>query len=327
MRTGWQSAELNGWVLAMAHHHLGHAEEARQWLDYARAGLARAHPILPGEPTRLYEPDWLEANVLSQEAEKLLDAPHRREAEDCARNGQWSRAITHLDALIAKDPDFWPDRMRRGEAHARLGHWSQAAVDYARVLERQSHDPSLWFENACLLCQLEDGPGYQKLFASMNERFGSTGAIDDAVFLAHACVLAPGALGDPARVVKRARERLALTAPPNPHNAFSVHVVGLAYFRAGQYREAVDCLSKDPGPQDVEAIQVLDWLVLALAEAKLDRPREARQWLARASKWIEKKSRSLPPGGAVVPAEWLWRDWVLVQALHREAERALADRR
>src|SRR5260370_14510237 len=49
-------------------------------------------------------------------------------------------------------------------------------------------------------------------------------SIDDAVFLTHACVLAPGALADPAHVVKLAKERLALTAPPSTHNAFSVHV-------------------------------------------------------------------------------------------------------
>jgi tetratricopeptide (TPR) repeat protein len=325
MNTGWQPY-LNQFFLAMAHHHLGHAEEARKYLDMARAQLDQARPPLAGQPTRMFEPDWLEANVISREAEKLLNAPHRREAEDCVRQGRWAEAITHLDALLQKDPGFWPDRKQRGEAHARLGHWSQAAADYARVLEQQPHNPVLWFENACLQCQLEDNPGYQKLCSRMDERFGRSKAIDDAVFLAHGCVLAPGALGDPAEVVKRAKQRLALTAPPNPHNAFSVHVLGLAYYRAGQYGEAAECLSKDPGPQDVEAIKVLDWLVLAMAEAKRDRAASARQWFDRANKWLEEKTREMPAGGPVVPAGWLWRDWVLVQTLHREAQRVVADR-
>jgi hypothetical protein len=89
----------------------------------------------------------------------------------------------------------------------------------------------------------------------------------------------------------------------------------------------VECLSKDPSPQDVEAIKVLDWLVLALAEAKRERTAAARQWLDRANKWLEEKTREMPPGGPVVPATWLWRDWVLVQTLHREAQRVVADRR
>jgi Flp pilus assembly protein TadD len=324
-KTGWGPG-LNQLFLALAHHHLGHAEEARQWLDQARAALLQTQPALPGEPTSMFDPDWLEANVVIREAEKLLDAPHRREAEDCARKGQWAEAIAHLDALLLKDPGFWPDRKRRGEAHARLGHWSQAAAEYAKLLERQPRDPILWFENACLLCQLEDGPGYQKLCSRMHERFGTSRAIDDVVFLAHACVLAPGALGDPAQVVNRAKQRLALTAPPSLHSAFSVHVLGLAYYRAGQYREAVDHLSKDLGRDDSELVQAVNWLVLALAEAKRDRAAEARQWLNRANKWLEEKTRTVPPG-AVVPATWLWRDWVVVQLLHREAQRVLADKR
>jgi tetratricopeptide (TPR) repeat protein len=275
----------------------------------------------------MWDPDWLEAHVISQEAEKLLNAPHRREAEDSVRQGQWGQAITHLDALLEKDPDFWPDRRRRGEAHARLGHWKQAAGDYARVLQRQPQDPLWWFENACLLCQLEDGPGYQKLCSRMVERFGRSRAIDDAVFLAHSCVLAPGALADAAEVVKRAKQRLALTAPPNVHNAFSVHVLGLAYYRAGQHGAAVECLTNDASPRDYEIVGVLNCLVLALVEAKRDRPAEGRQWLDRASKWLEEENRNLPPGGAVMPARWAWRDWLLVQTLHREAQRLLADRR
>jgi serine/threonine protein kinase/tetratricopeptide (TPR) repeat protein len=325
MSTGWASP-LNHFLLAMAQHHLGNAEDARRWLDRARAQFDVAQPVVPGEPTTAMDTDWLEANVIRQEAEKLLNAPHRREAEDCARQGRWAEAITHLDALLKKDPDFWPDRKRRGEAHARLGHWAEAAADYARVVERQPNNPTWWFEHACLLCQLDDGPGYRKLCSRMHERFVPSRTIDDAVFLAHACVLAPAALGDPAEVVKRAKERLALTAPPNSHNAFSVHVLGLAYYRAGQYGAAIECLNMESGPRDVEQVEVLNRLVLALALAKRDRPTEARQWLDLVNEWLDDNTRKLPPGGAVIPAKWPWRDWLLVWTLHREAQQLLADR-
>ncbi len=191
MNSGWRH-DLNQFYLAMAYHHLGQPAEARQLFDLVRAEFDQARPALPGEPTTMYETDWLEANLVSTEAEKLLNAPHRREADLAIQQGQWAQAITHLDALLLKDPNFWPDRQRRGDAHARLGHWPAAAADYAAVVELKPQDPKLWFAYACLLCQLEDGPGYLQLCSQMQGRFGPSKAIDDAVFLAHSCVLAPG---------------------------------------------------------------------------------------------------------------------------------------
>jgi tetratricopeptide (TPR) repeat protein len=75
---GWQRGVpiLNGLGLALAHHHLGHATEARRRLDEAREWLERmdresadkaSHPLPP-----LTVPDWLEALILRREAESLL---------------------------------------------------------------------------------------------------------------------------------------------------------------------------------------------------------------------------------------------------------------
>jgi serine/threonine protein kinase/tetratricopeptide (TPR) repeat protein len=322
---GW-GRELNPYYMALAYHHLGEAAKARQFFDIARAQLNLARPVLAGEPTTLLESDWLEANLIDQELEALLNVPHRREAEANAREGRWAQAIAHLDALIQRDPEFWPDRMRRGEAHARLGHWAAAAADYARVLEHQPHAPIFWFENACLQLQLDGNAAYQQSCARMYERIGSSRVVDDVVFGAHGFVLASGALPDPANVVKVAKERLALTPPPSSHNAFSVHVLGLAYYRAGQHADAVECLSKDPAPKNPEAIAPLNWLVLALAEEKRGHHAAAREWLAQADESLSEAQRKLPPG-AVVPTTWMWRDWILVQSLHREAHRAMAERR
>ncbi len=127
--------------------------------------------------------------------------------------------------------------------------------------------------------------------------------------------------------MRRAKERLALTAPPNRHYPFSVHVLALAHYRAGDHAAAVECLSNDPSPNDFEAVKVLNWLVLAVAEEKRDHTAAARKWFAQADQWLAEKNRQLPPGGPVVPPNWLWRDWLLVQTLHREAQRVLADKR
>ena len=70
------SGEAMDWlILAMAHHRLGHAEEARRWLDKATAaidGAPQAQPVGESLDSRI---DWqtrLSYRVLRREAEGLI---------------------------------------------------------------------------------------------------------------------------------------------------------------------------------------------------------------------------------------------------------------
>jgi tetratricopeptide (TPR) repeat protein len=71
---GWPGAALNWLVLAMAHHRLGHAEEARQWLNKA-VQWAGGIPKTGVWRTNIHPSDCLEFNVLYREAEALLKEP------------------------------------------------------------------------------------------------------------------------------------------------------------------------------------------------------------------------------------------------------------
>jgi serine/threonine protein kinase/tetratricopeptide (TPR) repeat protein len=64
---------LNWYYLAMAHHQLGHDDEARAWLARATRYTDNLAAVLPGMPVELYEMDWIEAPLLRQEAEKMLN--------------------------------------------------------------------------------------------------------------------------------------------------------------------------------------------------------------------------------------------------------------
>jgi serine/threonine protein kinase/tetratricopeptide (TPR) repeat protein len=317
----WTKA-LNDLFLALAHHHLGNALEARHLLESATTYLDRVRPVILGEAADEREPDWLEANVIRREVEAILNAPHRREAEESTRKGQWKEALVHLDALIRTDADFWPDRYLRGVTHSQLGQWKQAAADFARILDVHPRlGAYLWFEYACLLCQLEETAGYRQLCARMRKQFGQSDDVSEMGFMAHACVLAPQALPDPQEVVRLAKERLRMTPPPSEEHPWSVHVLGLAYYRAGDYDKAVESFSKGLDLAPLRGHHVMNWLGLALAEHKRGRAREARQWLERATTWMETMTRGLPDErGQVMPAGWTGRHWLQVQLLRREAE-------
>jgi Tfp pilus assembly protein PilF len=96
------------------------------------------------------------------------------------------------------------------------------------------------------------------------------------------------------RVQQLAEQRLALTQPSPSHHIWSLHVLGLAYYRTGQYDRAVACLEKGLKEQADWNYNVLNELVLAMAHHKLTHTAEARQWLDKARQGIARENRNRP---------------------------------
>ncbi|HEV3260898.1 MAG TPA: hypothetical protein VG013_28865, partial [Gemmataceae bacterium] len=73
----WPGQVVNWLVLAMAHHRLGHADEARRWLDKADQWIKKATEELPrgdaGMFVGMHVHDWLACLVLYQEAKAVLE--------------------------------------------------------------------------------------------------------------------------------------------------------------------------------------------------------------------------------------------------------------
>src|SRR5207302_2553703 len=62
---------------------------------------------------------------------------HAREAVDAEEAREWAAALPHLDALLAAQPTGAGLRERRGSAHAELGHWEAASLDFAQASEQE----------------------------------------------------------------------------------------------------------------------------------------------------------------------------------------------
>jgi serine/threonine protein kinase/Tfp pilus assembly protein PilF len=270
-------------------------------LGYARAALA-------------IRPSSTEARIL------LADALHYK--------GDIDAAITTYQQAIALNPQFGKIHANLGVLLVAKGDWNGACACYQKALELYPNNPYTWFERACLSLQVGDSEGYRKVCRRMGERFGDSQQVEEVALLAHACVLAPGGASDAAAAIRLAERRLALTPPPSGHHAWSVHVVGLAYFRAGQNQKAVEWLKKGLEEDPAWQGRVFHWLVLAMALHRLGQADEARQWFAKAEQWISEKSRNLPgKGGRLAQppwlSEWPWRDWLMVKLFRREAEEVL----
>jgi WD40 repeat protein/tetratricopeptide (TPR) repeat protein len=209
----------------------------------------------------------------------------------------------------------------QGTVFAERGEWARAVAAYARAFEKKPpDDPYAWFEYACLCVQVGDVAGYRKLCGRMRQRFGASGAFDDVGLLTHACVLAPDALGDARVTLKLAWQRLARSGVGTLHYPWSVHLMGLAYYRGGQDQQAIEWLTKGVKEQPTWEMRAFHWLVLAMTHHRLGRGGEARKWFDKADKWIKEAAGKRQGNGArLAPPGWQWRDWLLVQLFRREA--------
>jgi hypothetical protein len=179
----------------------------------------------------------------------------------------------------------------------------------------------IWFEHAVLRLAVEDREGYRDACRRMIDRWERRHERDWLVFAAHACALAPGALGDQARVLGLAEQRLAV----DPRSDWSTHVLGLALYRAGRSDGAIELLAaRTDGTKDAPW-DVLNWLVLAMAHHRLGRDEAVRHWLDRADQWVSERLRDAPGGrDRGVPPGWNWRDGIIMHLLQREAQGLVA---
>jgi serine/threonine protein kinase len=87
---------------------------------------------------------------------------------------------------------------------------------------------------------------------------------------------------DPARAVSFARRALDLV----PQNGGFWNTLGVAQYRAGQWREAITSLEKAMEPR--KGGDSGDWLFLAMAHWRLGEKEEARRWYNKADKELKK---------------------------------------
>src|SRR5215813_8297451 len=140
----------------------------------------------------------------------------------------------------------------------------------------------------------------------MLDRFGSTTNGSVAFWLENACSLGPNAIADPARLPQLADIWLK-AGFKEPWRR--VHV-GLAYYRAGKFAEALRYLDQ---PQ---ANSPIGWAVLAMVHHRLGHVEEARRWLAKTDASC---SNQLQDALAATPLR-LSLDWVWGPTLWREAK-------
>lgn len=228
---------------------------------------------------------------------KLQDARLRlRRALARTRLGRRDEARADLAQAGATGEDSL-----RADVYAELGDWKETAAALARAAGEKPANASTPGKLALLYSRLGDDEAARKAGAELFRRFGDGRADAAALQATWVCVLLADAVE--AKTVLRQAERMAQA---NPGRYPTARTLGAALCRAGRPDEAIERLKEAVALQE-DAPSA--WLFLALVYRDRKQPDEAKPWLEKAVKWLEKNGPSVP-----------WPQRLELELLRRQAE-------
>ncbi|HTU91569.1 MAG TPA: choice-of-anchor C family protein [Gemmataceae bacterium] len=209
----------------------------------------------------------------------------------------------------------------RALLHAPWGLWDEAAIEFARGIDRQPlSEANFYCRCAHAQMVVGDTAGYRRYVDRMFEHFDGNSA--SAFWLAYAGGLLDGAV-KPARLVELA-ESYILNDSSFP---YYLHSAGIAHYRAGQFDKAIERLEqslKNPGWQS--GAGHASELGLALVHHRLGHAKESRQWLDKAEQWYDKAIQDALASPTGTTSLYNWGDWPSFVVLRREAHKLILGR-
>jgi hypothetical protein len=270
-------------------------------------------------------------NVLRQQAEEARanERQLRLQAEARAKIAQADAfvrggSLEEADKVMGSVSSLLDEMNARGAAaicfslgdwRARQGQWKEAATNYFKSLAGRPDDFETCHWLAPVLVQIGDAQRYDQLRQRMLARFGETTNPVIAERVVTDCLILPWSGPELERLGKIADA--ALSAGSNHWAWNSIQFAkGLAEYRSGHFAGAVDWLQaplREQGrdlTRDVEA-----YMVLAMAHHRLGFAGYAHDALTTGLGIAAR----LPSSGNDLKDWNAWNDWVIAQALMREA--------
>jgi tetratricopeptide (TPR) repeat protein len=263
--------------------------------------------------------ETLDKTAQSQEALRLVESMFEKfiVKDDVVRRLRASTALREpvREKALRLAEAHLRNSSAEGNALAEQGRWEEAAAACTQTLAMgPQNERFFWFHHVILRQVIGDRAGYRTACKHMLAVLERTNSPEWLELTAHAWVLSPESPSEIAQALELAKRRAKVITA-----TWSDHVLGLALYRAGRFSEADAQLRASLARDFGWEFQVLDWLVLAMAQQKLGRPVEARTWLERSENWVATRLRGQPGGDRARPENWYWRDGLLLRFLLLEA--------
>jgi tetratricopeptide (TPR) repeat protein len=246
----------------------------------------------------------------------------------CRMAARWDQVFDRVVQLLPEETEL---RLGRAEVRALDSRWAEAAADYAIGI--QARPVSIQAaEYAYLLVLLNDEDRYREYCQDLTGRLSDVGRFrnepwyknDAQGIVAFACAATPNLIVDPAQLVEWATIDVTTS-----RDASTLHGLGLAHYRAGQYELAIQNLEDSNALGWRNSGKCQNWLVLAMAHHQLGQEGEAHLCWSMALRAIPELIANKARFEGFVPYSANRvspRDWICVNVLGREAAALLSQR-
>jgi tetratricopeptide (TPR) repeat protein len=315
-------------------------ENARYQADLAASRAYRhlvgARRLVEQNRNKEAEADFRKAvEVLDDRALEALALPSGRfasEADQLFARLVDDALLTKLSAEIGRNPGDMARRWSRGEWYARRARWKEAAADLTTALDARmalSSDSAgkveQWMYVATVLA-MGDREGYRRLCREMLNRFGETQDPDTAARIAKIHLLLPEFVPEMEKACRLADRAVSLQKN-HPNMVWFLHGKGLADYRRGNFRAAIEGLEPMVPADGVgwPSLTTVIHLGLAMARYQQGEEKAAREHLARAVKLLN--DYLIDPARSPLQKDSRYDrpNWAIAWLLYREA-RALAEK-
>ena len=214
---------------------------------------------------------------------------------------EWSKAEADLSKAVKTRPDHSYVWLTRGDQYARLGLWDLAAADFQRAFQlKEPASTRALCLHAILYFYVGDSKGYRKICERMKASLSEANDARTCDEISRACLLDKDPIIEPEQLVQ-----LALRAVNGNRTPARLANLGTAYYRAGQYDNALERLSE---ARSVPSRFDTTWIdsVIAMVHHRIGQPELARNALKAASKSLGRRfqANSENPGADLTEQWW-----------------------
>lgn len=216
-----------------------------------------------------------------------------------------------LDDLLAQTPDSVELRAVRARFLARGGRFSASVRDYRRLIELKSDHNSYWHELAAVLAFTQQKRELEEHSRRFLKRFVDSADVSAISRAAKSALIMPDASENTSIAIELSDGLDSKTFSPD---GFILCNKGLANYRRGAFRAALDCLQEACEDHQPSSCQAQAFAIAAMARGQLKQTEQAQSDLAR--------SKNLESYGLVKVRKGdpdRWDDWLRASVLIREA--------